>query len=109
MSALRERLKKPATYLVVVLALLGLAAADSLRPPDRQITGRLFVGAVHGYQYFGRPLSKKFVACRYSPTCSEYSVEAVRKYGIRRGVVMSVKRLSSCTRAVPFGTVDPVP
>ncbi len=109
MSALRERLKKPATYLVLMLALLGLAAADSLRPPDRQITSRLFVGAVHGYQHFGRPLSKKFVACRYSPTCSEYSVEAVRKYGIRRGVLMSVKRLSSCTRAVPFGTVDPVP
>jgi len=108
MSALRERLKKPGTYLLFMLALLVLAGADSLRPPDRQLTGKLFVGLVHGYQHFGRPVSNKFVACRYSPTCSEYSLEAVRKYGIRRGLVMSVKRLSSCTRAVPFGTVDPV-
>jgi putative membrane protein insertion efficiency factor len=109
MSALRQRLKNPATYLVFVLVLVGLAGADSLRPPDRQLTGKAYVALVHGYQHFGRPVSNKFVACRYSPTCSEYSVEAVRKYGIRRGVALSVKRLSSCTRAVPFGTVDPVP
>ena len=49
------------------------------------------------------------IACRYDPTCSVYSIQAVQKYGIRWGLVLSVKRLLSCTRSVPFGTFDPVP
>jgi uncharacterized protein len=49
------------------------------------------------------------VACRYTPTCSVYSIQAVEKHGIRRGLVLSAKRLLSCDRSVPSGTPDPVP
>ena len=89
--------------------LLVLAAADTFRRPDRQITARIYVAAVHGYQHYGRTLLSGFIACRYTPTCSVYSVDAVEKYGIRRGLVLSVKRVFSCSRSVPFGTSDPVP
>ena len=34
--------------------------------------------------------------CRFSPTCSEYMVQAVIKYGALKGLVMGVKRLSKC-------------
>lgn len=34
--------------------------------------------------------------CRYSPTCSEYSVDVIEKYGIVRGGVLAIKRIISC-------------
>jgi len=34
--------------------------------------------------------------CRYSPTCSEYSVEVIEKYGIMKGGVLAIKRIASC-------------
>ena len=46
-------------------------------------------------------------ACRFSPTCSEYMMEAVEKHGVARGVWMGLKRLGRCH---PFhqGGFDPV-
>ena len=46
-------------------------------------------------------------ACRFHPTCSEYMLEAVEKYGAARGVTMGIKRLFRCH---PFhaGGFDPV-
>ena len=46
-------------------------------------------------------------ACRYLPTCSEYAVEAVERFGIVRGGLMALWRVSRCN---PFakGGVDPV-
>ncbi|OGY27323.1 MAG: membrane protein insertion efficiency factor YidD [Candidatus Woykebacteria bacterium RIFCSPHIGHO2_12_FULL_43_10] len=45
--------------------------------------------------------------CRYNPSCSEYSYQAVNKYGIIRGTQLSLKRLLSCH---PFnnGGYDPL-
>jgi putative membrane protein insertion efficiency factor len=46
-------------------------------------------------------------ACRYQPTCSEYMLEAVSKYGVARGISLGVRRLLRCH---PFrqGGFDPV-
>ena len=109
MPTLRQRLKRPETYLILFVAVVVLAGADSLRRPDRQVTARLYVAAVQGYQHYGRSLLSGYVACRYTPTCSRYSVQAVEKHGIRRGLMLSVQRLFSCNRSVPLGTTDPVP
>ena len=35
-------------------------------------------------------------SCRYLPTCSEYSFEALKKFGLIKGVYMSLKRILSC-------------
>jgi putative membrane protein insertion efficiency factor len=109
MSALRERLKRPEIYLAPVLLLYALAAVDSFRQPSRQVTARAYLAAVHGYQHYGRPLLLPYIRCRYRPTCSEYSMQAVRKWGIRHGLLLTTRRLLSCTSAVPDGTPDPVP
>ncbi len=47
-------------------------------------------------------------ACRFTPTCSQYAKEAMLKYGLLRGLGLSLKRLSKCH---PFhaGGYDPVP
>ncbi|MFN4233613.1 MAG: membrane protein insertion efficiency factor YidD [Bacteroidia bacterium] len=35
-------------------------------------------------------------ACRYTPTCSEYGMEAIKKYGPIKGLFLTVKRISRC-------------
>jgi len=46
--------------------------------------------------------------CRYTPTCSEYTVQALKKHGLFKGGWLAVKRISSCH---PWGGsgYDPVP
>lgn len=46
--------------------------------------------------------------CRYNPTCSSYSKEAIEKHGIRKGLWLAIKRIASCH---PWGGSghDPVP
>lgn len=48
------------------------------------------------------------VACRYRPTCSEYAMEAIRRYGVFKGTRLAVMRLLRCH---PWGGAgeDPVP
>lgn len=93
---------------VAILAAL-LLSLDAARPPGEQFSSRCCIGLVHLYQQHGRSLSRKFVRCRYEPTCSEYSVQALQKYGVARGLELTAKRVFSCRRSVPYGTRDPVP
>lgn len=46
--------------------------------------------------------------CRYTPTCSEYAMQAVKKYGPLKGIWLAIKRISKCH---PWGGhgYDPVP
>ncbi|HEY3442629.1 MAG TPA: membrane protein insertion efficiency factor YidD [Paludibaculum sp.] len=46
-------------------------------------------------------------ACRFHPTCSEYMMDAVTKYGAARGVWMGLRRLARCHPLNPGG-LDPV-
>ena len=46
-------------------------------------------------------------ACRFTPTCSEYAIEAVREYGALRGFYMALRRLLRCHPFHPGG-YDPV-
>lgn len=61
---------------------------------------------VYVYKYTISPL--KPPTCRYTPTCSQYAVEALKKYGPLKGVILAVKRVLSCH---PWGGsgYDPVP
>lgn len=68
-------------------------------------TGMIFL--IHAYQKFISPLKGK-PTCIYIPTCSEYAVEALEKYGFLKGSFLSVRRILRCH---PFhkGGYDPVP
>lgn len=52
-------------------------------------------------------LSMKGIHCKYYPTCSEYSKQAIEKYGVLKGSLLSAKRILKCN---PFskGGYDPV-
>lgn len=67
---------------------------------------RTIVWILRGYQLTLSPLLPP--ACRFYPTCSQYMVEAVERYGVPRGVWLGVKRLGRCHPFHPGG-YDPVP
>lgn len=72
----------------------------------KRIIALPFIGAIRFYQRFISPLTPP--ACRYTPTCSQYAIEAIRKYGVIKGGWLAIKRISRCH---PFGGsgYDPVP
>ena len=65
-----------------------------------------FVFLVRIYQSLISPLTP--ATCRYQPTCSHYTVEALKKHGLLRGGKLALKRIFSCH---PWGGsgYDPVP
>ena len=67
---------------------------------------RLLIILVRFYQGAISPLFPP--ACRYTPTCSQYTLEALRKYGALKGGWLAIKRISRCH---PWGGHghDPVP
>jgi putative membrane protein insertion efficiency factor len=67
---------------------------------------RLLAGIVRGYRYLISPLLPP--ACRFSPSCSRYAIEALELHGAVRGSYLALRRLLRCH---PFhaGGHDPVP
>lgn len=65
-----------------------------------------FIALVRFYQLVISPLTP--ASCRYNPTCSQYTIEAIKEWGILKGGWLSIKRISSCH---PWGGSgdDPVP
>ena len=71
----------------------------------RQFAQRVTLWLLRGYKWLISPLFPP--ACRYLPTCSEYAMEAVERFGVLRGGFMVLARLLRCH---PFrkGGYDPV-
>lgn len=61
---------------------------------------------VRGYQLLISPVLPP--TCRFSPSCSQYSLEAISKYGALKGFWLTIKRLIRCNPWNPGG-YDPVP
>ena len=70
------------------------------------IPARLMLLLIRFYQYAISPMLPP--RCRYTPTCSQYAVEAVSKHGAFKGGWLALKRMARCH---PFGGSghDPVP
>ena len=66
----------------------------------------LLLAPIRFYQYAISPLFGR--RCRFFPSCSEYTVEAVQKYGALEGSRLGLKRISRCHPWNPGG-FDPVP
>lgn len=66
----------------------------------------LLVSLLKGYKRYISPSLPP--ACRFLPTCSEYAMEAISRYGAMRGGWLATKRLLRCNPLFPGG-YDPVP
>lgn len=67
---------------------------------------KALLGIIRLYRYFISPLFPP--SCRFTPTCSEYALVAIDKFGIRRGVWLACKRFAACAPGGGSG-LDPVP
>ena len=54
----------------------------------------ILIKFIKGYKFLISPVLGN--SCRYLPTCSEYSIEALKTYGFFKGLIMSIKRILSC-------------
>ncbi len=72
----------------------------------KNLPGKIIILLIRVYQYTLSPFFGRY--CRYYPTCSEYSIEAIVKHGSIKGLYLSIKRILSCN---PWGGhgYDPVP
>ena len=66
---------------------------------------KLVLGLIKIYQYFSKFTPS---VCRFTPTCSEYTKQAIIKYGVLKGGWLGVKRICRCHPWNPGG-YDPVP
>ncbi|HON83540.1 MAG TPA: membrane protein insertion efficiency factor YidD [Caldisericia bacterium] len=67
---------------------------------------KLILILIKFYQNFISPMFPP--SCRYTPTCSQYTLEAVEKYGPIKGLFLGFKRILRCNPFFPGGE-DPVP
>ena len=67
---------------------------------------RLLLAAIRGYRYLLSPWWGG--QCRFTPTCSEYAMDAIQQHGSLRGTLLAMRRVSKCH---PWhqGGFDPVP
>ncbi|MDO8898955.1 MAG: membrane protein insertion efficiency factor YidD [Bacteroidales bacterium] len=71
-----------------------------------QLPANIMILLIRVYQYTLSPYLGQ--SCRYTPTCSAYGVEAIKKHGALKGGYLAIKRIISCN---PWGGSghDPVP
>jgi putative membrane protein insertion efficiency factor len=71
-----------------------------------RILGLPFIALIKLYQWIVSPILGP--KCRFTPTCSQYAIEALKKHGVFKGLWLTVRRLSRCH---PWGGhgYDPVP
>ena len=69
---------------------------------------KIFINLINFYQkYISKNLENKNIKCKYYPTCSEYTKQAIEKYGILKGCILGSVRILKCN---PFskGGYDPL-
>ena len=92
----------------VAIAVALLAAVDLARPPAAQVSARLLLAGIHGYQgSLSRRLARAGVRCRFQPTCSRYAEGAIRADGALVGSLRAGWRILRCGPWTAAGTVDP--
>ncbi len=67
---------------------------------------KALISVIKFYRKYISPLKQP--SCRFTPTCSEYAIEAIEKYGVGKGFLLAVKRVLRCNPFFPGGN-DPVP
>ena len=83
---------------------------DWTRPPQQQISVALYQTLViGGYRLILKPVSDRYLHCRFQPTCAHYSEEAMLAHGFPKGLWLTTSRLFRCMPWVQAGTRDPVP
>ena len=73
---------------------------------EKKISLYVIIFIIKIYQFIISPLLGP--NCRFTPTCSSYSILAIKKFGIKKGIILSIKRIGRC-HPWSKGGYDPLP
>lgn len=109
-AAAPPRRRKSQLKLVLAVVVAAAALVDWMRPPRQQWSVQLYdLAVIKSYRTLVHPITSKVSRCRFQPTCSRYSQEAMHAHGFPEGLVLTFWRLLRCGPWVHPGTRDPVP
>jgi putative membrane protein insertion efficiency factor len=65
------------------------------------------IALIYIYKYFLSPILPR--SCRYLPSCSDYAIQSIQRFGVVYGLILTVKRLLRCHPFCNHGGIDEVP
>jgi len=86
--------------------MVALAVHDIIASPAQSFSARAAIFGIDQYRAHISPRLRGRVFCRFEPTCSAYSRESIRKYGLGLGGAKTIMRIARCGPWTPMGTVD---
>ena len=98
------RLRKLTT--IALFAAMVVALHDFTVPRGHGLAARGAICAIDEYRAHVSPHLRGRVVCRFTPTCSAYGREAIRKYGFGKGSLLAVWRIARCGPWTKAGTRD---
>ena len=106
----RGRKSRKWRWLALLLLVIVALIFDLTRAPERQLAARGFLFAVDVYQAtLSRAMPSLGVNCRFHPTCSQYTEQAVRNCGLAEGLRFGAWRILRCGPWTEAGTDEPPP
>jgi putative membrane protein insertion efficiency factor len=92
---------------VIAAAVVALLVVhDAAVPPAAAFGTRAALAAIGEYRAHVSPHLRGVIFCRFTPTCSAYGQESIRKYGLLRGGAKTAWRILRCGPWTKMGTVD---
>ena len=97
---------KSRLFVVAVLLAMVVTIHDVAMEPRDSFSARTAIAAIDVYRANVSPHLKGVIYCRFTPTCSAYGREVIRKYGFARGSWKALVRVAKCGPWTKMGTVD---
>ena len=91
---------------IAALIVLVIALHDFTVPHGRGLAARGAIFLIDEYRAHVSPRLRGRVTCRFTPTCSAYGREAIRKYGFAKGASKTAWRIARCGPWTSQGTRD---
>lgn len=96
-----------AWFFAIAVLIAGIVAMHDLAfEPRFSYSARMSIAAIDAYRAHVSPHLRGVITCRFTPTCSAYGREAIRKYGFAKGGLKTIVRISKCGPWTKMGTVD---
>ncbi len=99
-------MKRRRYTLVAALIVLVIALHDFTVPRGHGLAARGAIFVIDEYRAHISPRLRGRVNCRFTPTCSAYGREAIRKYGFTKGTSKAAWRIARCGPWTSSGTLD---
>lgn len=88
-------------YVVIIFIFLfiftQLVIFDLNRKSSEQVSAKILIFSIIKYQNIVSPYIRGHVRCKFTPSCSDYAILAIKKYGAFKGTLKTINRLYRCS------------